>query len=231
MPKGIYYCPIHHRFFLLLVALLGIVLVFLFLDIVGIAFRRLFPNLGNAGVLILLATCLLGSFVNIPITKLRTHTPIIRSRYVTVLGMIYPIPFIEMKSSETILAINLGGAIIPTIASFYLISKTPSTILNTMIATALVTLVVKLTSRPVKGLGITVPGFVPPIAALIPGLLIGGSYGHVVAYVSGTLGSLIGADLLNLRVIPELGAPVASIGGAGTFDGIFLAGITAVVLF
>ena len=52
----------------------------------------------------------------------------------------------------------------------------------------------------------------------------------VVAYVAGTLGTLIGADILNLRKIHGLGAPVASIGGAGTFDGIFLAGIIAVML-
>ena len=52
----------------------------------------------------------------------------------------------------------------------------------------------------------------------------------VIAYVSGVLGALIGADLLNLPKIPKLGAPVASIGGAGTFDGVFLSGIIAVVL-
>ncbi len=45
-----------------------------------------------------------------------------------------------------------------------------------------------------------------------------------------TLGSLIGADLLNLKKIPELGTPIASIGGAGTFDGIFLTGIISVLL-
>jgi uncharacterized membrane protein len=52
----------------------------------------------------------------------------------------------------------------------------------------------------------------------------------VVAYVSGVLGTLIGADLLNLNRISKLGAPVASIGGAGTFDGVFLSGIIAVIL-
>jgi uncharacterized membrane protein len=52
----------------------------------------------------------------------------------------------------------------------------------------------------------------------------------VVAYVSGVLGTLIGADLSNLGVIPKLGAPIASIGGAGTFDGVFLSGIIAVLL-
>jgi uncharacterized membrane protein len=41
---------------------------------------------------------------------------------------------------------------------------------------------------------------------------------------------LIGADLTNLDKVRGLGAPVASIGGAGTFDGIFLTGILAVLL-
>ena len=41
---------------------------------------------------------------------------------------------------------------------------------------------------------------------------------------------MIGADLLNLDKISGLGAPVASIGGAGTFDGVFLAGVVAVLL-
>ena len=41
---------------------------------------------------------------------------------------------------------------------------------------------------------------------------------------------LIGADLTNLNQLQTLGAPVASIGGAGTFDGVFLTGIVAVLL-
>jgi uncharacterized membrane protein len=51
-----------------------------------------------------------------------------------------------------------------------------------------------------------------------------------VAYVAGTIGTLVGADLLNLRRVQDLGAPVVSIGGAGTFDGIFVTGILAVLL-
>jgi len=42
-----------------------------------------------------------------------------------------------------------------------------------------------------------------------------------VAYVAGSMGTLIGADLLNLGQIARVGAPVVSIGGAGTFDGGF----------
>jgi len=51
-----------------------------------------------------------------------------------------------------------------------------------------------------------------------------------VAYVGGTLGTLVGADLLNLGRLPELGAPVVSVGGAGTFDGIYLTGLVSVLL-
>jgi len=51
-----------------------------------------------------------------------------------------------------------------------------------------------------------------------------------LAYIAGGLGTLIGADITNLDKVRGLGAPVASIGGAGTFDGIFLTGILAVLL-
>ncbi len=50
-----------------------------------------------------------------------------------------------------------------------------------------------------------------------------------LGYISGSIGTLIGADLLNLDKLQGMGAPVVSIGGAGTFDGIFLTGILAVV--
>jgi len=85
-------------------------------------------------------------------------------------------------------------------------------------------------ARKVKGVGIVTPSILPPvIAAVVSYLLVPGSPA-VVAYVSGTLGALIGADLTNLRGIGKLGAPMASIGGAGTFDGVFLTGIVAVLL-
>jgi uncharacterized membrane protein len=51
-----------------------------------------------------------------------------------------------------------------------------------------------------------------------------------MAFISGTMGVLIGADLLHLDDIRKMGTPVASIGGAGSFDGIFISGIVAVLL-
>jgi uncharacterized membrane protein len=51
-----------------------------------------------------------------------------------------------------------------------------------------------------------------------------------VAYIAGSIGTLVGADLLNLDRVGRMGAPIASIGGAGKFDGIFLTGIAAMLL-
>ena len=83
-------------------------------------------------------------------------------------------------------------------------------------------------TRP--GRGIALPVFVPPLSAAAVALVLSRPYAPMLAYISGSLGCLIGADLLNLGRIEGLGAPVASIGGAGTFDGIFLTGAFAVLL-
>ena len=70
----------------------------------------------------------------------------------------------------------------------------------------------------------------PSLAAAVVSLLLSRGQAAPLAYISGSLGTLLGADLLNLDKISGIGAPVASIGGAGTFDGIFLTGILAVLL-
>jgi uncharacterized membrane protein len=49
-------------------------------------------------------------------------------------------------------------------------------------------------------------------------------------YIAGSLGTLIGADLLNFDKLQGLRAPIASIAGAGTFDGVFVTDIIAVLL-
>jgi uncharacterized membrane protein len=128
-----------------------------------------------------------------------------------------------------VIAINLGGAVIPVLLSAYLLFK------HGMAGRALFGGSHRFTrglrhGQTLKGIGIAVPIFVPPFTAATTALVLSPDAAPVVAYVAGTLGTLIGADILNLRKIHGLGAPVASIGGAGTFDGIYLAGIIAVIL-
>ena len=228
--RDILYVPIQGSFFLILIGILGILLSLLFINVVGVAFKNLFPTIGPLGILLILATCLIGSYVNIPIKRYKSLHPTIRMGYVTAFGVTYPIPSLRIGLYETLLAINIGGAIVPTATSAYLMAKSTSIIPNIVVATAIVAIIVKSFSRPVKGAGIIVPALIPPLAAASVGILLGGGYPHIVAYVSGTIGTLIGADLLNLHKIPQLGAPIVSIGGAGAFDGIFLAGIMAVLI-
>ncbi len=51
-----------------------------------------------------------------------------------------------------------------------------------------------------------------------------------LVYIVGTFGTLIGADLLNLDELRNSGAAMVSIGGAGTFDAVFLGGLLAALL-
>jgi uncharacterized membrane protein len=186
--------------------------------------------MGSYGIFLILATCLLGSYVNIPIKRNRALQPRLKMKHVTVFGVTYPVPSYQVGFYESILAINVGGAVVPIVTSLYLMTKTIPVLSNIVAGVAIVAIVVKAVSRPVKGVGIIVPVLIPPVTAAIVGMLLGGDFSYVVTYVSGTLGTLIGADLLNLNKILKLGAPVMSIGGAGTFDGVFLAGIMGVLL-
>jgi uncharacterized membrane protein len=99
-----------------------------------------------------------------------------------------------------------------------------------LIGVVIVAALSKLLARPVPGLGIAMPAFLPPIIAALVGLMLAPDQAPMVAYIAGTFGVLIGADLLNLKDLTALRAPVVSIGGAGSFDGIFLTGIIAVLL-
>jgi uncharacterized membrane protein len=169
---------------------------------------------------------LLGSFVNIPIKKIPQKVSTQRA-VVGFFGFRYVVP--AWTRQETVLAVNVGGAVIPVILSAYLLFET-GLWGRALLATAFMSLLTYRLARPLKGVGIALPAFIPPVAAALFSVLVAYDYAPVVAYIAGTAGTLIGADLLHLKKIGNLGAPVASIGGAGTFDGIFLNGILAVLL-
>ena len=173
---------------------------------------------------------LLGSYINLPLLHLPEER-IVSREVVEIFG----VPFLAPVTAEwpgTILAINVGGAVIPILLSFYLLM--PAHALRPLgfgaLATAIVAFVVHRLATPVPGMGISVPTFAPPLLAAVVALALSRRFAAPLAYISGSLGVLIGADLLNLGVLRSLGARVASIGGAGTFDGIFLTGVIAVLL-
>ena len=151
-----------------------------------------------------------------------------REGEVSYFGMRYIVPLV-VQSPGVILAVNVGGAVIPTALSIYLLSNGRIWVRG-LIAIGCVTLVCNQLAQPVPGVGIAIPTLVPPIAAALVAAIVSWRNAAALAYASGSLGVLIGADLLNLDKLRGLGAPVASIGGAGTFDGIFVTGLLAVLL-
>ena len=204
--------------FILVIALIEIGIVHYAAEQLGVERRRLF---------LLLLLCLLGSYVNIPVARLPPEK-VESGQIVTIFGMPYVIPLVR-EWPGTVVAVNIGGAVVPVGLACYLIVKN-RLYYQSICATVGVSLIAYAFSRPVHGLGISIPILIPPMAAVLAGTLFSPNRPAPLAFISGTLGTLIGADLLNLGVLPGLGAPVASIGGAGTFDGIFLTGILAVVL-
>jgi uncharacterized membrane protein len=215
--------------FLLMVGFFLVALVMLPLLMVGLI-GEAFMRLGISPTLVfwLLILTLVGSLMNIPIYRLESQD-VMGEQVISYFGMRFRVPRPE-KSHATILAVNVGGALIPLAMSLYLVSKIDFGIALPILL-VVVTLVVNRLARPVRGMGIGVPGLVPPlVAALGAYLLCSPGLRAPCAYIASTMGILIGADLLNLKHIGQLGAPVASIGGAGTFDAIFLSGIIAVLL-
>lgn len=218
--------PFAPRPLLLFLGLLGVLLIFVQLQIIRFAFERLGLS-ANAAFLLLLCS-LLGSAFNVPLYKVRAQSPPEDGPMLRWRGLL-GLPPIRFTGYTTI-AINLGGCVIPAGFSLYLLMRTPGLLPDASLATALVAGLSYAVSRPVSGLGVTMPMLAAPAAAAIISILLNAEHSAPLAYICGTLGVLIGADILRLKSIGKMGAPVASIGGAGTFDGIFLSGIVAVLL-
>ncbi len=234
MDNRLVYSPVGMLLMLFLAFLLFIVVGFLFLNLARTAFTKIGFSWGEA--LFVLLASLLGSSINIPVTDMQCSAPMVRERYVRAFGIPYRIPVVENMSCDTLLAINVGGAVIPSLISIALVYRYPASLSYALAGIAFVAIITNRVAKPVPGLGIVTPALLPPVIAALAAFLMvyvwGASHDLIflIAYVGGTLGTLIGADILNLGKIRDLGAPVASIGGAGTFDGVFLSGLIAVLL-
>jgi len=163
--------------------------------------------------------------VNIPIKKVRSRVSVISDKASDTLRSALAASSLKMY---TTLAINLGGAIIPIIMSVFLSSKV--NLIEILTGILVMTILIHKIARPVKGSGIAIHALLPPFMAAFVAIIISPQNAPVIAYISGTFGCILGIDLLNLKKIPDLGVPLVSIGGAGTFDAIFLTGIISVLM-
>jgi len=218
-----FYPPI--MLLLFVFAVLGLIFFFLLLQLHIITFA--FEKLGFSAfaVFLILMGSLIGGAVNIPLKEIPCSD--VYEGPLSFWGVRYHTPL--AKPGCTVLAVNVGGALVPSLVSVYLWMNGGS-LAPPVLAAAAVAFVVHRFARPIHGLGIATPLFVPPLAALLAAFILAPQDAPRVAYIAGTMGTLIGADLLNLNKLSTLDAPVASIGGAGTFDGIFITGVLAVML-
>jgi uncharacterized membrane protein len=203
----------------------SLVVAVVFASAIQYAYGRI--GIGQNAVFALLALSLLGGLVDIPLARLPAgqHVEYVQQR-AWGLTRVYPV---VVRDPPTIIAVNVGGAIVPTAVSLYLAVHNPLD-WRAVAAVAVVALVVHRVARPIRGLGIVVPPLVAPVASAAIALILGGPFPAADAYVGGSIGTLVGADLANLGSLPKIGGGALSIGGAGTFDSVFLSGIAAVLL-
>jgi uncharacterized membrane protein len=221
----LHYLPLTPTFFSILVGVLVALVVLIQLGVLRYAYARV--GISARAAFWLLFGSLLGSYIDVPVAAL-PEQQIMSGREITYFGMHYVVPVV-VDWPGTVIAVNVGGALIPGLVSMYLLFKNRLWGAG-LLATACVTAVCHFLADPVPGVGIALPVLVPALTTAIAALLLSRRHAAPIAYISGSLGTLIGADLLNLDKLQGLGAPIASIGGAGTFDGVFLTGIVAVLI-
>jgi uncharacterized membrane protein len=225
LSSHLHYLPVGLPLFSMLVGLVVVLVVLIQLRVLHYAYMNLGVSSGAA--LLLLIGSLVGSYFNIPVAQLSVRHEVSVGA-VEAFGEIYPVPLV-VDWPGTVIAVNVGGALIPGLVSLYLLFRHGMWIRGA-IAVAIVAYVCHRLARPVAGLGIAMPTLAPVLVASVTALVLAQGRAGPLAYVAGSLGVLIGADLTNLGQLRGLGAPVASIGGAGTFDGIFLTGIASVLI-
>ncbi len=212
-----FFLPLSLILLILFILFLPVLFFFLHIHIAGRALTKL--GISPKAAILIIFLCLIGSTVNIPlVSRSVDSTEYIRGRF-NYLGL-------PEVSGKQIVAINVGGAVIPLLICLYLLRRAP--LIKTAVATLISSLVIYRLAQPVPMVGIAVPIFIPPLIASTLAILLSPRNPTPVAYISGVLGVLIGADLMNLGHLSTSG--VMSIGGAGVFDGIFLVGIISALL-
>lgn len=215
--------PLRLLLFILAVAFL---IGFVQIGLISIAFEKL--GLSPDSAYLLLLCTLVGSMINLPLLSIKTDSasqprmPPALARW-----MFFRLPSFTGK---IIVVINVGGAVVPVAFSLYLIAHNPLNPFHIATAVAAVAIIARKFSFPIPGIGIGIPMLIAPIAAALIATILDPLQRAPLAYIGGTLGVLIGADLIGLKDIRKLGAPFVVIGGAGTFDGVFLTGLVAVLL-
>lgn len=221
--RDYFFPPLFLPFFILFILLPFFALMFVFAtsQIFQLVFGLTYEEAVTVFFLIVI-----GSLMNIPIYE-KEGSVVVR-RY-SFFGIIYS----RKERNRITVAVNIGGCIIPSILAIKLLVEFP--IFLWLPGFIISSTIIYMYARPIQGVGIAVPTFIPPIIASLLSYFSIVYFGYPIQYLPklafaiGVLSALFGADILHLKDLSKIGSGVMSIGGAGTFDGIFLTGVFAVV--
>jgi uncharacterized membrane protein len=190
-------------------------------------------GLGPTSSLLAALGIFLGSTINVPVTRIE-RSEMVEYLPNQLLGLHRLLSRPVQRRTYTVVAVNVGGCLIPTALAGYqgarLATQAPSVLPAALAALAINVALCYYVAKPVANRGIAMPPLVPAGAAAVCGLVLAPEWAPPVAFMAGVLGPLVGADFLHLDDIAEIGTGMASIGGAGTFDGIVLSGLVATLL-
>jgi len=210
--------------FILLFAALALLVTFIQIGVLTVAFEKL--DLSTDSAYLLFITILAGSLINLPLFSMKSEPPNLEEIPPQLRELYRSMPY----TGKTLVMANVGGCVVPAAFCLYLLAHHPLNIFYVVLAVAAVTVLSFKASRSVPGIGLGMPILLAPVLAALVSVALDPANAAPMAFISGTLGVLIGADLLHLNDIRKMGTPFASIGGAGSFDGIFISGIVAVLL-
>jgi len=136
--------------------------------------------------------------------------------------------------------ISIGGGLIPIVMCYLLLRSRRVGLAEGAIGITVVAYITYFVTRPEEGVGIVadIPiAFAPALAAGLYGIStfwIDIDKAAPLAYFSGVMGTLVGADVFHLSEVlsftpPEEGAGLV-IGGANIFDMVYITGIVAVAV-
>lgn len=209
-----------------------VLLPLLFVNVMAAALIKLYLQPQTA--LLLVMAIMFGGLINISIHRIR-RTELVRVNPLAVFGFSRILPTWWRVKQDTVIAVNVGGCIIPLSLAVYEIvhlyqAAGIAGAFAVFSASALNIVACFFLAKPEPKIGIMMPAFIPALVAAISAYWLLPELAPPVAFVAGVLGPIVGADLLHLRTFTRTSTGVASIGGAGTFDGIVLSGIVAAYL-
>src|ERR1700678_1579643 len=146
------YFPVTWPFLAILAGLFLLVVVLIQINVLRYAYTRLGVSSGTA--LLLLMGSLIGSYINIPVARF-PEREVQTAQDLSFFGMHYVVPMV-VDWPGTVIAVNVGGAVIPALLSLYLLFRNDLWI-NGIVTTAIVTAIVHWLAYPVPGVGIAVP--------------------------------------------------------------------------